>query len=225
MNRLRSLATLLTATFFALTPLARAEEIPAAARRGAAAPATVTPTAVVVAPALPPLPEGVAELKFSEFFQTPVGPRGLEITDRLRALDGQRVRVFGYMVKEDLTSCNSCPPQTKSGRLLPAWMEVTVAGRMMFTAAPSGVSHAHYGLADDLPPQTVFVTVPDKFGELVPYTPGPLLLTGTLSVGNKEEPDKRLSVVRLKLDPPAVPALSSATPVSPQANKTQPTHP
>jgi hypothetical protein len=30
---------------------------------------------------LPPLPKGVAELKFSEFFVNPVGPRGLELTD------------------------------------------------------------------------------------------------------------------------------------------------
>jgi hypothetical protein len=36
----------------------------------------------------------------------------------------------------------------------------------------------------------------------VPFTPGPLLLTGTLSVGNRQEPSGRVSLVRLQLDPP-----------------------
>src|SRR5689334_5693118 len=40
---------------------------------------------------LPPLPAGVTELKFGEFFVRPVGPRGLELTDKLLGLDGQRV--------------------------------------------------------------------------------------------------------------------------------------
>jgi hypothetical protein len=162
---------------------------------------------------LPPLPGGVEELKFAEFFQLPVGPHGLATTERLRALDGKRVRILGHMVREDLTPCNSCPkPPRKDGkRPPPAWMEHTVPGRMMLAPQPAMVSHAHYGLADDLPPQTLFVTVPDKFGELVPFTPGPMLLTGVLSVGNKPEADGRISVVRLTLDPPAKPSLS-ATP-------------
>lgn len=169
---------------------------------------------------LPPLPAGVEELKFGEFFELPVGPRGLEINDRLRALDGKRVRILGHMVKEDLTPCNSCPVAPKKGkRALPAWMEFVVPGRMMFTEHSAFVSHAHYGLADDLPPQTVFVTVPDKFGELVPFTAGPMLLTGVLSVGNKPEPDGRISVVRLTLDPPA----PAAAAPEPSLSKTQPT--
>ena len=47
--------------------------------------------------------------------------------------------------------------------------------------------------------------MPEKFGEPVPHTPGLLLLTGTLSVGNKPEPDGRISTVRLTLDQPAKP--------------------
>jgi hypothetical protein len=174
---------------------------------------------------LPPLPEGVEELKFTEFFKLPVGPRGLEITPRLQALDGKRVRIFGHMVKEDLTPCNSCPvAPVKGKRPRPAWMEFVVPGRMMFTELPAMVSHAHYGLADDLPPQTLFVTVPDRFGELVPYTPGAMLLTGVLSVGNKPEPDGRISVVRLTLDPPARNAAAPPPSLSenqPTANQTQ----
>jgi len=42
----------------------------------------------------------------------------------------------------------------------------------------------------------------------VPYVPGLMLLTGTLSVGNMAEPDGRISVARLALDPPE-PAVTS----------------
>lgn len=37
------------------------------------------------------------------------------------------------------------------------------------------------------------------------YTPQLLLLTGTLSVGNREEADGRMSIVRLTLDASALP--------------------
>src|SRR5438067_1692524 len=50
---------------------------------------------------LPPLPAGITELKFSEFFVSPVGDRGLELTERLRGLDGERVRLLGYMVRQE----------------------------------------------------------------------------------------------------------------------------
>lgn len=161
---------------------------------------------------LPPLPEGVVDLDFRDFFKTPVGDYGLELTERLQSLDGKRVRFLGYMVYEDLTRCNSCTTvRTMGGRPIPAWMEATVPGRMMFTSRPASVSHAHYGLADDLPPQTVFVTVPDKIGQLVPYTPGPMLITGILSVGSKKEMDGRVSIVRLELDLPDSPPLASST--------------
>src|SRR5688500_58712 len=54
-----------------------------------------------VAQKIPPLPAGVTELKFSEFFVSPVGPQGLELTHRLSSLDGKRVRMLGYMVRNE----------------------------------------------------------------------------------------------------------------------------
>ncbi|MFI4932880.1 MAG: hypothetical protein ACHP83_21755, partial [Burkholderiales bacterium] len=41
------------------------------------------------------------ELKFADFFVQPVGPRGLPIADALRAADGRRVRLVGYMVSQE----------------------------------------------------------------------------------------------------------------------------
>ena len=129
---------------------------------------------------LPPLPKGVSELKFSEFFVRPVGKRGLEVTDRLQHLDGRRVRVLGYMVHQEE------PP----------------AGRFLFTPMPAQIHEHDNGLADDLPASTLYVSVPTLRSGQVPYVPGLMLLTGTLSVGNQAEPDGRISVARLALDPP-----------------------
>lgn len=42
---------------------------------------------------------------------------------------------------------------------------------------------------------------PGVHGERLPHTPGPLLLTGLLEVGRREEVDGRVSVARLVLDP------------------------
>ena len=127
-----------------------------------------------------PPPREAAELTFSEFFVTPVGPRGLTPTEKLLRLDGKRVRLLGYMVQQE--------------RRMP--------GRFLLTSRPVRVHEEHYGLADDLPPATVHVLMPSQTDQLVPYTPRPLHLTGMLSVGNREEPDGRISIVRLILDSP-----------------------
>src|SRR6266540_5578994 len=68
----------------------------AATENPAGAPAPVASAA----DKLPPLPNGVAELKFRELFCQPIGPRGLEFSEKLRQLDGRRVRILGYMVEQ-----------------------------------------------------------------------------------------------------------------------------
>lgn len=165
---------------------------------------------------LPPLPDGVEELKFADFFKMPVGPRGLELTERAQALDGKRVRIVGLQVREQLGTCSDCSKLQRPGmKPRPAWVDHIVPGRLMVSPVPSTINMAHYGLSDDLPPQTLYVNVPEFFGEPVPFTPGLLLLTGKLSVGNKTEPDGRISVLRLELEAPpqpAEPALSSTSP-------------
>lgn len=167
-------------------------------------------------PALPPLPGGVEELKFADFFKTPVGPKGLELTDRIRSLDGKRVRILGFMVVEAVGQCNADPQPKTRGRRAAAWFEASVPGRMLLCPTGQTVNFGHYGLCESLPPQTLFVTVPAFFGEPVPYTPGPMLLTGRLEVGQKTEPDGRISTVRLLLDEPT--ATSPDTQTAKQAN-------
>lgn len=129
---------------------------------------------------LPVLPEGVVELKFSELYKLPVGPRGLELTEKVRSLAGKRVRVLGFMVR-----------QAKSS-----------PGLVMLAPYELITNENEYGLSEDLPPGIIFVEV-SRYEDLsVPYTPGPLLLTGTLDVGRRGEADGRVSEIRLRLDEP-----------------------
>ena len=142
-----------------------------AASQSAMAPGAVPNTTV------PPLPNGVTELKFSEFFALPVGPRGLELTEKLRGLEGRRVRILGYMAQRA-----EQPP-----------------GGFLLTPFPMQVKDQDN---DFFPASVLQVSVPTMRGQTVPFAPGLMLLTGTLATGNRVEPDERVSLVRLALDPP-----------------------
>jgi hypothetical protein len=129
---------------------------------------------------LPPLAPGVTELKFDEFFVRPVGPKGLTLTEKLRRLDGKRVRMIGYMVEQDKG----------------------VPGVFLFSALPIQLHDHDAALADDLPAAVVHVSVPTCRDQRIPHARGRMLLTGVLSIGPRDEPDGRVSNVRLALDPP-----------------------
>jgi hypothetical protein len=126
-----------------------------------------------------PPPKGVVDIKFREFFKMPMGPHGLEPTEKLLSLNGKQVRIIGYMVNA----------------------EEPAAGP--FILAPLAVSMAEKedGPADDMPATTLFVHIENGENWVVPHVPGLLKLTGTLELGNREESDGRVSSIRLKLDP------------------------
>jgi hypothetical protein len=129
---------------------------------------------------LPPPPPGITDLKFNEFFALPVGPLGLEPTEKLRSLDGKRVRMCGYMVRQ----------------------EKAPVGTFLFAAIPVQIHEHDNGLADDLPPATVRVAVPTCPEKPVPFAADLMALTGTLRLGNRAEADGRVTFARLELDPP-----------------------
>jgi hypothetical protein len=147
-----------------------------------AAPRAAAPPAAALE--LPQLPAGVTELKFHEIF-APVGPRGLEYSAKVKELDGKRVRMLGYMVK-------TCRHDH---------------GRFLLTPFPLTLHDHEMGPADDLPPSTVFVDVPPlrRALKFVPHEPGLFLLTGTLTLGGRDEMHGRRSWVRLELERPAPP--------------------
>jgi hypothetical protein len=128
---------------------------------------------------LPTLPDGVAELKFSDFYQMPVGPGGLVFTEKLKALSGHRVRIMGFMVRQTRPSPG-----------------VAILSPFALTTHEN-----EYDVCDDLPPAILFVEVAKYQDIAVPFTPGPLLLTGRLETGHRVEADGRTSFVRLILDP------------------------
>jgi hypothetical protein len=125
----------------------------------------------------------IPSLRFADFFRSPIGPRGLEISDKLRESDGQSVRLVGYMVRQ----------------------ESPHPGRFMLVPRPVQISKDADGEADDLPPSAVQVYLdPAQAAWLVPHVRGLVAITGHLRVGRFEASDGRVSWVRLQLGPQAV---------------------
>jgi len=83
-------------------------------------------------------------LSFQEFFQTPIGPRGLALSDKTRSLQDQLVTLTGYRVKTD----------------------VPTVGWFLLAPLLNQVSPEEDGDANDLPANTVLVT-------LAPSSPSP----------------------------------------------------
>jgi hypothetical protein len=137
-------------------------------------------------------PAGLAEtpildIKFRDFFRSPIDAYGLEASDRLRMASGKRVRLHGYMVAQ----------------------EETPLGRFFLTPMPTRMSEHADGDANDLPPSTVVVVMPETDrSRLIPYRPGLMQLTGVLQVGRQELDDGRVCWLQLLLDPPATPPVT-----------------
>ncbi len=129
--------------------------------------------------ALPTLPEGVSELTFNDFFKMPIGPRGLEPTEKLLGLNNKRVRIVGYMAQE----------------------EEPTPGIFMVAARTVKVAEKADGAADDLPAATLFVHMPPQdAGKVLTYRPAPWVLTGTVQLGNQQELNGHVSFVRLIME-------------------------
>jgi len=138
----------------------------------------------------PPLPAGVEELTFREFFSPVVGDRGLDYSERMRAMHGRRVRIAGFMTRDF----------------------VRHPGVFLLTGWPTKVESDGFCFNDELPPATLHVVLPPSAaGEPAPYIPGPMLITGTLQVGPSLMPDGRNAVARLVLDGPAAGPASLVT--------------
>jgi len=108
-------------------------------------------------------------LSFQEFFQTPIGPRGLALSDKTRSLQDQFVTLTGYRVKTD----------------------VPTLGWFLLAPLPNQVSPEEDGEANDLPANTVLVT-------LAPSSPSPLSLPSPLSHPSQ----KGLSVLPMPMPTP-----------------------
>jgi len=132
---------------------------------------------VLAVTVLPAAAEDAPFLTFRDFFRLPIGPRGLEPTERLLSLRDQHVRVQGYMVKED-------EPQP---------------GMFMLTPAPVALGELADGPADYLPAATLFVHVRGE-NNAIPYRPGLWTVSGILRLGAWPEANGHVSYVRLIVD-------------------------
>jgi hypothetical protein len=140
------------------------------------------PTKLGVNGKLPPAPAGVTDLKFSEMFRMPVGPKGLEPTEKLLSLEGKRIRMVGYMVKQ----------------------EREFTDYLILTPTPVEMGDEDESLSDDLPVTSLFVHLaPGTAAKALPNVQGLMQLTGTLRLGAHEEPDGHVSSIRLELDAPS----------------------
>jgi hypothetical protein len=138
------------------------------------------PSILAVSGTQPPPPAGATDLKFRDFFKLPVGPKGLEATEKLLSLNDKRVRLIGYMAQQELPT----------------------PGVFVFSPVPVSLGDEDESLADDLPASVVFVHLQGSGDKPIPFVPGLIKLTGTLRVGAFEEIDGHVAQVRLMLDPP-----------------------
>lgn len=138
-----------------------------------------TPALLAVRKNLGAPPAGVADLKFHDIFKTPVGDKGLEPSATLLKLDGKRVRMVGYMVRQQ--------PAPK--------------GAFLLSPLPAKISDEDEPLADDLPPDVVAVEIAGAANKSIPLLPGLIQITGTLHVGAKtDEASGRISSVQIVPD-------------------------
>jgi len=106
-------------------------------------------------------PAATADLKFNEMFTMPVGPLGLTPSTRLRALDGKRVRIVGYMVQQ----------------------EPATPGMFLLSPLPVVAGDEDESLADDIPANAVLVRLPTATKNKLRGQAGLVRVTGVLHVG------------------------------------------
>lgn len=147
------------------------------------------PSALAVRAKLAEPPKGTQELKFQDMFQMPVGPKGLNASERLSNLDGHHVRMVGFMVR-------SSEPRSSAFILAPM---------------PVEISDEDEAEADDIPFNAVLVNLPARSAQPIPNMDGLLQVTGVLRVSSVQDTDSsRIFAVSIELDRGPAKALAKA---------------
>jgi hypothetical protein len=117
-------------------------------------------------------------LNFGDLLQQPIGPQGLVIAPTAKRMQGQSIRMRGFMVKS----------------------EEDAIGQFYFVPMPIQMSEHSDGPANDLPASTVLVKLDSSQASwAVPHKAGPIVLEGTLQVGRHEDSDGTVSWFQLQL--------------------------
>ena len=117
-------------------------------------------------------------INFGDLLQQPIGPKGLEISPIANAMQGQQVRLRGYMVKS----------------------EEDMIGHFYFAPVPIQMSEYADGPANALPASAVLVKLdPSQASWAVSHKAGAIVLEGTLQVGRHEDTQGHVSWFQLQL--------------------------
>jgi len=130
---------------------------------------------------------GIPSLNFRDFFKLPIGPRGLEPTEKLKALAGRRIGIVGFMVRQSIPTSDF----------------------FVLSPLPVSLGDEDETLADDLPASVIFVHVQPSRETPLFHFPGVLRVSGILNLGAYEESDGHVSSVRLHLDAESSRALAA----------------
>ena len=121
-------------------------------------------------------------IRFGEFYKMPVGPEGLEPSEKLLALANKPVSLLGYVVDQN-------PP---------------IEGHIILSPLPVLIDQQDESLADDLPPSAVFVHFDPhnpSLAESLTQSKGKLIVVqGVLTLGPQEEADGRVSQIQLRME-------------------------
>lgn len=121
-------------------------------------------------------------IQFGDFYSMPVGPEGLEPSEKLLSLSQQSVSIIGYIVAQS----------------------PSIPGRFILSPLPISIDPEDEGLADDLPTTVVYVHFDPANQEIakLSHLPADTLfkIQGTLSLGQQEEVDGRVSSIRLNIE-------------------------
>lgn len=127
-------------------------------------------------------------LELQAFFKMPIGPKGLEVTDKVLTLSGHKVQLTGYMVKNELP----------------------MPGVFILSPRPIQMSEHADGEANDLPASVCWVYLDDRQKNwIVPYISGLLTVEGQFIFKRIEASDGSVAWFHLYLAPDAVSALNT----------------
>jgi hypothetical protein len=130
-------------------------------------------------------------LEFQSFFKMPIGPKGLEVSNKVKQSSGKQVWLTGYMVKS----------------------EVPTPGAFMLSPRPVQMSEHADGDANDLPASVCWVYLDESQKNwVVPHTPGPITVMGQFNFQRIEAPDGTVAWFHLQLGHDAVSPLTSIAP-------------
>jgi hypothetical protein len=127
-------------------------------------------------------------LELKGFFKMPVGPKGLEVSEKVLNASGQKVQLTGYMVKNELP----------------------IPGAFILSPRPVQMSEHADGDANDLPASVCWVYLDDRQKNwIVPYISGLLTIEGQFTFKRIEASDGSVAWFHLYLAPDAVSAFNA----------------